>query len=124
MTFEKMNSRAARREPLPDALLPSERTAYLALCLLYELHSLGRIGRADGARLKAGLAQELANMQARERKWIAAETVLKAVRRSECPAAKALLRGIESEMESNGNDDGKSCPYSRSENQQGRAVEV
>ena len=38
MTFEEINRRAARREPLPDALPPSERTAYLALCLLYELH--------------------------------------------------------------------------------------
>ena len=117
MTFEEMNSRAARREPLPDALPPSERTAYLSLCLLYELHGLGRIGRADGIRIKAALAQELANMQARERKWIAAETVLKAVRRSECPAAKALLREIEGEMECNENGAGKSCPHSRSENQ-------
>lgn len=105
MTFEEMNSRAARREPLPDALPPSERTAYLALCLLYELHSLGRIGRADGTRLKTGLAHELANMQARERKWIAAETVLKAVRRSECPAAKALLREIEKELDAYGQNE-------------------
>ncbi len=99
MTFEEMNRRAARREPLPDILPPSERTAYLALCLLYELHGLGRIGRADGVRIKAALAHELEQMQARERKWIAAETVLKTVRRSDCPAAKALLREMEKTME-------------------------
>ena len=67
--------------------------------ILYELHGLGRIGRADGVRIKAALAHELEQMQARERKWIAAETVLKTVRRSDCPAAKALLREMEKTME-------------------------
>ena len=71
---------------------------HIAYCLLYELHGLGRIGRADGVRIKAALTQELEQMQARERKWIVAETVLKIVRRSDCPAAKALLREMEKTM--------------------------
>ena len=47
---------------------------------------------------KEALLQELEQMQARERKWIVAETVLKIVRRSDCPAAKALLREMEKTM--------------------------
>ena len=97
MTFEEMNRRAARREPLPEALPPSERTAYLALCLLYELHGLGRIGRADGVRLKESLKNELEEAQAHERKYVAVEKAYRLLLRSDCPAAKAVLREMESE---------------------------
>ena len=96
MTFEEMNRRAARREALPHGLTGAERSAYLALCLLYELHGLGRIGRCDGVRLKEGLRQELAEAQAREREYAAAEKAYRLLRRSACPAAKALLREMES----------------------------
>lgn len=105
MTFEEMNRRAARREPLPDALPPPERTAYLALCLLYELHGLhglGRLSRKDGMRLKEGIAQELAEAQEHERKHAAVGKVLGLLRRSDCPAAKALLREIEREVQGYG----------------------
>lgn len=94
MTFEEMNLRAARRGPLPDGLPPSERTAYLALCLIYELHGLGRLSRKDGVQLKENIARELRETQELERKYIAAETVLKVLRRSDCPTALALLREI------------------------------
>ena len=96
MTFEEMNVRAARREMIPDTLLPSERMSYMALCLLYELHGLGRLSREDGVRLKEGIRQELTEMQDRERKYIAAETTCRLLRQSDCPAAKALLHVIES----------------------------
>ncbi len=97
MTFDEINASAARREAMPEGLPPAERTAWLGLCLLYELHGLGRIGRKDGVRLKEGFAREFAAMQARERVYIAAETALKLLRQSDCPAAKALLRQIETE---------------------------
>ena len=96
MTFEEMNRRAARREALPHGLTGAERSAYLALCLLYELHGLGRLGRCDGVRLKEELRQELAEAQARERKYAAAEKAYRLLLRSDCWAAKALLREMES----------------------------
>lgn len=94
MTFDEMNTRAANRETVPHDLTPSERIAFMALRLLYELHGLGVVSRSDGVRLKAGIEKELVEMRTQEAKYAASETAIKYLRQSDNPEIRHALSWI------------------------------
>lgn len=91
MEFEEMNQRAYRREAPPDDLTPAERMIYMALCLLYELHFIGRFTRAEGVALKQQLERDFAQYRKQETEWLRCQTAMKLLRQCDLPIVQGIV---------------------------------